>query len=76
MFSKPVYTLRPQEVFTELETTPHGLSSGDAIERKSICGKNRLRVEEGPPLWKLFFTQVTHPFALLLWIAGGMALLN
>ncbi len=46
------------------------------IQRQSLCGKNHLSVEANTPLWKHFITQVTHPFALLLWVAGGMALLN
>ncbi|MBN1665498.1 MAG: cation-transporting P-type ATPase [Anaerolineales bacterium] len=76
MFTRPIFTLRQQEVFEDLDTSPLGLSGDEVIQRHSLCGKNKLSVEVDTPLWKHFLAQVTHPFALLLWIAGGMAFLN
>lgn len=75
MLSKAIYTLRPQEVYADLESSPQGLSIEGVTQRQDLCGKNQLVAEESSSPWKHFLVQVTHPFALLLWIAGGMAFL-
>ncbi len=62
-------------MYLELETSPQGLTGEEVIRRKVSFGKNQLIFEASSPPWKHFLTQVTHPFAILLWIAGGMAML-
>lgn len=76
MFARPIYTLRPQEVFADLETSSQGLSREEVIQRQSLCGKNQLSVEEHTSRYRHLLAQVTHTSALVLWIASGMAFLN
>jgi P-type Ca2+ transporter type 2C len=73
MLSKGIFSLRSQEVYDYLETSPQGLSGEEVISRQALNGKNQLVQAESNPAWKHFLVQVTHPFAILLWIAGGMA---
>jgi potassium/sodium efflux P-type ATPase len=74
MPSKPVYALRATEVFDALSTCPDGLSPEEVVERLSLYGKN---VISEPPKGNLFYRWVaytTHPMALMLWLAGLIAL--
>jgi hypothetical protein len=44
MPSSPIHSLRPNEVFTALETGSDGLSIAEAQSRLSLYGANRLHV--------------------------------
>ncbi len=74
MSSQPFHTLRADEVFTALETSPTGLSNSEASNRLALYGHNSLREPPATPLWRKFIGQVTHLMALLLWLAGGLML--
>ena len=74
MVSDPIYILPVPEVFTSLETSPHGLSASEVEARRSLYGWNQLSEPPSEPAWRKLFGFITHPMALLLWIAGGIAL--
>jgi Ca2+-transporting ATPase len=74
MVSEPIYSLLESEVFTSLETSISGLSDDEVEERRSLYGNNQLAEPPREPAWRKVFGFITHPMALLLWTAGGIAL--
>ena len=70
MKSAPIYSLRLQEVYSTLETSPSGLTQEEAEARLSLYGPNVLSSLPREPLWRKLVIHITHPMALLLWIAG------
>lgn len=75
MRASAVYTLRPGEVYTALDTSPEGLSSGEAEARLGLYGLNALPEPVQPARWRKLLEHIRHPMALLLWGAGLVALL-
>jgi magnesium-transporting ATPase (P-type) len=75
MESLPIYQLRVPEVYQALESSPNGLLTDEADARRSLYGHNQL--EEPPPTlhWQRMGLHLAHPMALILWIAGALALL-
>lgn len=59
----------------ELRTTPHGLSSREADRRLLQYGNNALRRRRGAQWPGELARQLTHPLALLLWLAAGLSFL-
>jgi P-type Ca2+ transporter type 2C len=76
MTSLPVYAQRRQEVFQTLETSDQGLSPAEAGQRLDLYGKNVLAEAPTPPLWQKWVGSISHPMALLLWLAGFAALFS
>ena len=74
METSPLYQLRPAEVFRALETSLNGLSTEEVVSRQELFGLNLLTEEKRLPAWRKFLEHSTHPMAILLWIAGGAAL--
>lgn len=74
MVSDPIYVLPEAEVFTALETSPNGLSASEVEERHSLYGSNQLTEPPREPVWRKLLGSLAHPMALLLWVAGGIAL--
>ena len=70
----------PQEpvafLLRHLETGPSGLSEREAARRLVIYGHNELRRRGGRRWPRELLRQFTHPLALLLWVAGGLALVG
>ena len=75
MANGPIYTLRPAEVYDALATSPDGLSSGEVGARRGLYGENVLLEEADSTAWRRFLGYLVHPFAWLLWIAGGISFL-
>lgn len=82
MSAVPLYSLRPSEVYVEFDTSPEGLSSGEAEARLSLFGPNTLPEPDALPLWRKIIEHFTHPMALVLggagllaWLAGHPTLL-
>ncbi len=73
MESQAIYTLRPQEVYAALETSPEGLAPGEVAARQQLYGPNLLVEEARPAEWTRFFEFVSHPMAILLWVVGILA---
>jgi calcium-translocating P-type ATPase len=61
----------------QLTVTPvqSGLSSAEAADRLKRDGPNLLPVAPGTPTWRRLTAQLVHFFALMLWVAGGLAFL-
>jgi len=74
MVSDPIYVLPESEVFTALETSPNGLSEHEVQERRSLYGSNQLTEPPPEPIWRKLISSLAHPMAILLWVAGGIAL--
>ena len=76
MSHTPVYSLRPDQVFESLESTPEGLALAEADSRLALYGENRLSEARHDPLWLRVATHFFHPLALLLLAAGFLAAWN
>jgi magnesium-transporting ATPase (P-type) len=60
-------------VLAELRTGHDGLSTAEAEARLSRHGANLLPQPRGPSLARQLFDQMFHFFAIMLWIASGLA---
>ena len=63
-----------RDVYDALGTRPGGLSPEEARERLERCGRNAIAVIRGRSLLARFLANFAHLMAVLLWIAGGVAL--
>ncbi len=50
-----------------------GLTQAEADARLRRDGPNVLPVLPGPPVWRQLVAEMVHFFALMLWVAGGLA---
>ncbi|MBM5801659.1 MAG: cation-transporting P-type ATPase [Cyanobacteria bacterium K_DeepCast_35m_m2_023] len=70
----PIWTLSHADVVDALETSAKGLSEAEAAARLERFGSNDLPQAPRRPLLMRLVDQLVHPMALLLWVAGGLAL--
>ena len=56
-----------------LNSSPSGLSTKEAERRRQEFGYNQVEAVRGTPLWMRFAREFTHFFAVILWIAAGLA---
>ena len=69
-------SLASQSVETTLKSlgsSASGLPAGEARRRLGEFGQNRVEAVAGEPLWLLFAREFGHFFALILWLAAGLA---
>ena len=70
----------PQELIDrllrDLQTRPTGLTSREAARRLIVHGPNELVRRRGSGWHRELAQQLTHPLALLLWLAAGLAALS
>ncbi|MFN8523866.1 MAG: cation-transporting P-type ATPase [Chloroflexota bacterium] len=66
-------TSKPALTAHAADESDWGLSDEEARARLERDGPNTLPTTPPPPAWRLFLFQVTHFFAILLWIAGLLA---
>ena len=59
-----------------LRTRPEGLTSEEADGLLRLVGPNRLPRAPGPGVVAKLFAQLTHFFALMLWVASALALIG
>jgi magnesium-transporting ATPase (P-type) len=52
-----------------------GLAAGEVEQRQRQCGLNLLPRFQRPAIWRRLLAQLVHFFAVMLWIAGGLAIL-
>jgi magnesium-transporting ATPase (P-type) len=76
MISEPLYSLRPDEVYRALESSPQGITTEQAQQRLAAYGPNTLREPPPPARWRMFAAQLVHPMALVLWVAGLFGILS
>ena len=73
--TKDIQKLGASEVYQALGTGTGGLAQSEAQERMRKLGKNVLPSQKGSPMiWK-FISNFTHLMAILLWVAGVIALI-
>ncbi len=65
--------LPPEAALGELRTTREGLSPDEAAARLVRAGPNELPKARGPGLARQLLDQLVHFFALMLWVAAGLA---
>ncbi|OGA15785.1 MAG: ATPase [Betaproteobacteria bacterium RIFCSPLOWO2_02_FULL_65_20] len=63
------------EALASLRSTERGLDSAEAARRIAEFGPNRVEEIRGEPLLFRFAREFTHFFALILWLAAGLAFL-
>jgi len=61
------------DALQSLRTSETGLSSREAARRLREYGENRLAEIGGEAEWRRFAREFTHFFALILWVAAGLA---
>jgi calcium-translocating P-type ATPase len=61
------------QLFQDLRSSPEGLSGRDASRRLTAYGPNELRRRGGAHWPEQLAKQLTHPLALLLWVAAALA---
>ncbi|MEZ4569628.1 MAG: HAD-IC family P-type ATPase [Thermomicrobiales bacterium] len=66
--------LSGRPIISHSDTYP-GLSSTEAQARLARDGPNLLPSTPPPPVWREIMAQMVHFFAVMLWIAGGLAIL-
>ena len=62
------------EALASLKTSESGLNSAEAEKRLREFGFNRIEEIKGRSLWLRFLLEFTNFFALILWLAAGLAL--
>ncbi|WP_455278787.1 cation-translocating P-type ATPase [[Eubacterium] cellulosolvens] len=70
---KSYYSLPSEKVLQLLKSRPSGLTEDEVISNQKEYGLNEIREARGKPLSHRFFISITHPMAILLWIASIMA---
>jgi sodium/potassium-transporting ATPase subunit alpha len=70
-----IQTLTREEVLHELKTAEEGLTENEATKRLLDFGKNVIAEKKRVPKLFQFASHLVNWFALLLWVAGGLAIL-
>src|SRR5262249_1341755 len=68
-----IHHLNAAEACLSLHSSPSGLPSVEAERRLLEFGPNRVERIQGTPLSVRFLKGFTHFFALILWVAAGLA---
>ena len=68
-----VAVVSPEAALADLVTARHGLTDAEAAARLQQVGPNRFPRPRGPTLGRRLVEQLVHFFALMLWIAAGLA---
>jgi Ca2+-transporting ATPase len=74
--STSLYSLRVEDVYRALETSPDGIAAGEVSARQALYGPNLLHEEERFSSLAILASHLTHPMALILWSAGVLAFIN
>ena len=78
--TEPTKLIDPQEsiarLLEDLKTSPAGLSDREVARRALVHGPNRIVRRPGSHWTRQLMRQLTHPLALLLWIAAILAWLS
>lgn len=65
---------RVEQVFQRVNSQPTGLTAAEAAKRLAEDGPNKIADEQKRPLWQVFLANFTHLMAILLWVAGIIAI--
>lgn len=61
------------QALASLGSGPDGLAAAEARRRLAEFGPNQVQAVAAEPLWLLLIREFTHFFALILWLAAGLA---
>ncbi len=73
MVHSHISTLPVEAALASLNTCRQGLQASEAARRLDHFGLNRVEAVEQTPLWLQFLREFTNFFALILWLAAGLA---
>src|ERR1035437_3891430 len=62
-----------EKLYAHLHSSAQGLTQAEAVQRQVRYGANRLEKVAGQSLVVRLFREFTHFFALILWLAAGLA---
>ncbi|MDO9244826.1 MAG: cation-transporting P-type ATPase, partial [Rhodocyclaceae bacterium] len=65
----------PEAALAALRSGAQGLSADEARRRLAEFGFNRVEAAAREPLWLTLLREFSHFFALILWLAAGLAFL-
>jgi sodium/potassium-transporting ATPase subunit alpha len=68
-----IHQMSLAEAFGSLQSGPTGLTATEATRRLAEFGPNVVEPVRGEPLTLRFLRGFTHFFALILWVAAGLA---
>ena len=68
-----IANLSVTDALSSLRVSEQGLASAEAGRRLREFGPNRIDEVRGEPQWRRFIGEFTHFFALILWMAAGLA---
>ncbi len=68
-----IHRLSVEDALASLQSGPSGLSGAEARRRLLEFGPNRVERIRGEPLLLRFLKSFSHFFALILWVAAGLA---
>jgi len=68
-----IANLSVTEALSSLRTSNEGLSATEAQRRRQEFGANSIDEVQATPQWRQFLQGFTHFFAVILWVAAGLA---
>ena len=68
-----IHQFTPEQALASLNSGMGGLAPAEAVRRLAEYGPNQVEEVRGEPLWLAFARQFIHFFALILWVAAGLA---
>ncbi len=71
-----IFSTGEQDIYGLLETSQTDLRPDEAARRLTEYGPNVLEKKAAVPLWKRVLAQFTHLLAILLWVAGILAIVS
>ncbi|MDE2583913.1 MAG: cation-transporting P-type ATPase [Betaproteobacteria bacterium] len=69
----PIAQQTPEAALASLGSSPQGLTAVEARRRLGEFGPNQVMAPPRDPLWLMLAREFTHFFALILWLAAGLA---
>lgn len=63
----------PEAALAALRSQATGLAPDEVLRRQQAFGPNRVETLPGEPVWLTLLREFTHFFALVLWLAAGLA---
>ena len=69
----PIARQSPAAALASLGSGPQGLTTAEARRRLGEFGPNQVMAAPRDPLWLMLAREFTHFFALILWLAAGLA---
>ena len=69
-----LHQLPVADVLHKLHSSTQGLTQAEAVRRRGEYGPNRVQGTRRDPAWLRFLKELTHFFAIIMWLAALLAL--